>query len=266
MKSVSTDLSTLNSHSIVPHGADEAAHGMRKRAQGIAEELTDQIVRDRYPVGQIIGSESELLERFNVSRSVVREAVRLLEHHEIAMMRRGPRGGLVVQEPNATAAARATALNLDFLGAGPRDVFEARSAMELRCVELAADQIDETGVRRLRASVQVEERPDHLCTTSSHEIHQVLAELSGNPAFRLFIDVLTRLTTASRTSVRQQPGPEEVHEAHRRIAEAVIAGDTALARHRMRAHLISVCSFSPESAQDGALSPGLGLPPDQAGG
>jgi DNA-binding FadR family transcriptional regulator len=178
----------------------------------------------------------------------MREAIRVLEHHEIAVMRRGPKGGLSVTKPNAAAAVRATALNLDFLNAGPRDVFEARSTLELRCVELAADRIDEHGIKRLRAAVAVEEQPGHECTTSSHEIHQILADLSGNPAFGLFIDVLTQLTTAVRTSVKEQPGPSETHQAHRLIAEAVIAGDAALARHRMRAHLVAVCDYSPDAA------------------
>jgi DNA-binding FadR family transcriptional regulator len=246
---VSTENRSQGRTGLVPSVIDQAARGGRKRAQGIAEELTEQIVSEGYPVGRVIGSESELLERFNVSRAVLREAIRVLEHHEIAVMRRGPRGGLSVTEPNTAAAVRATALNLDFIEAAPRDVFEARSTLELRCVELAADRIDESGIARLRASVAAEEQSGHVCTTASHEIHQTLADLSGNPAFALFINVLTQLTTATRNSVREQPGPSETHQAHRLIAEAVIAGDAALARHRMRAHLTAVCSHSPDSAR-----------------
>jgi DNA-binding FadR family transcriptional regulator len=234
--------------------ASRAGRGQRKLAQGVADELTQQIIDERWPAGRVMGSENELLERFNVSRAVLREAIRVLEHNEVATMRRGPGGGLAVTYPNSAAAVHATALNLDFLGAGPRDVFEARSSMELRCVELAAQRTDEAGIARLRAVVAAEQEPGHLCSLASHEIHQVLAEISGNPAFILFVDVLTQLTAASRTSDRHKPRPSEVHEAHQLIADAVIAGDAPLARHRMRAHLTAVGSVSPRAGRAANLA------------
>jgi DNA-binding FadR family transcriptional regulator len=239
---------------LVPPAASGTGRGGRKLALGVAEELTQQIIDERWPVGRVMGSENELLERFNVSRAVLREAIRVLEHHEVATMRRGPGGGLAVKYPNSAAAVHATALNLDFLGAGPRDVFEARSSMELRCVELAAQRAGEADIVRLRAVVEAEQEPGHICSLASHEIHHVLAEVSGNAAFILFIDVLTQLTTASRTSSRHKPRPSQVHEAHQLIADAVIAGDAALARHRMRVHLTEVGSVSPRAGRAGNLA------------
>lgn len=46
-------------------------------------------------MGQSLGPEAELLDRYQVSRAVFREAVRILEHQQIARTRRGPGGGLV---------------------------------------------------------------------------------------------------------------------------------------------------------------------------
>jgi DNA-binding FadR family transcriptional regulator len=212
-------------------------------AQRVAEELTQQIVDERWQVGQLIGSEAELLKRFNVSRSVLREAIRVLEHHQIARMRRGPGGGLSIRDPNSAAAVRAMALNLDFLGARPADVFETRALLELRAVELAAKHIDETGIVRLRAVVAAERRPDHTCSLAPHEIHHVLAEVSGNPAFKLFIDMLARLTVVSRPAGLSRRTQSEIHRAHQLIADAVVAGDAALARHVLRAHLTAVGSM-----------------------
>ena len=228
-----------------------AAHDGRKLAQEVGEELAQQVLDEGWPVGKVMGSESQLLERFSVSRAVLREAIRVLEHHEIVSMRRGPGGGLAVEHPTSAAAVRATALNLDFLGAGAADIFETRVALELRCVELAAARIEEAGSARLRAVTESEQQPEHVCSLSSHEIHQVLAEMSGNPAFVLFIDMLTQLTAASRTSSRHKPRPSEIHGAHQLIADAVIAGDAALARHRMQAHLSAIGSVSPRTARAG---------------
>jgi len=45
---------------------------------------------------------------------VLREAVRLLEYHSVAQMRRGPGGGLVVTKPHAQASIDTIALYLQF--------------------------------------------------------------------------------------------------------------------------------------------------------
>ena len=59
------------------------------------------------------------MERYDVSRAVLREAVRVLEHHQVARMRRGPGGGLFVAEPGVEAVTEAVALQIDRLGIGP---------------------------------------------------------------------------------------------------------------------------------------------------
>ena len=51
-----------------------------------------------------------------MSRSVLREAVRLVEHHQVARMRRGPNGGLLICEPDAGPATRAVVIYLEYLG------------------------------------------------------------------------------------------------------------------------------------------------------
>ena len=63
-------------------------------------------------MGEVFGSEVALLERYRVSRAVLREAVRLLEYHAVATTRRGPGGGLVVAEPQAQASIDTIALYL----------------------------------------------------------------------------------------------------------------------------------------------------------
>src|SRR6266545_1910401 len=70
-----------------------------KLAATTATRIVQEVVSRGWPVGAVLGSEPELLERYGVSRAVFREAVRLVEHRQVARMRRGPRGGLVVTSP-----------------------------------------------------------------------------------------------------------------------------------------------------------------------
>src|SRR6185369_4806407 len=152
--------------------------------------------------------------------------------------RRGPNRGLVIKEPAPAAAVRASALNLAFMKASPRDVFEARSVLELRCVELASQRIDEEGIARLRKVLADEEAVQEHGDIGTHDLHTALAEASGNPAFVHFVRILTQLSTGRRE--RSAAVAAEVRIAHTKIAEAVMAGDAAVARHRMQSHLAAI--------------------------
>jgi DNA-binding FadR family transcriptional regulator len=210
-----------------------------KRAERIARELEDEIIARGWPVGEVLGSEADFIERLGISRSVFREAVRLLEHHDVARMRRGPGGGLVVTAPQPLAAGRVMALTLEYMGATVEDLLEARSALELKAVELASARINEEGVRLLRQACADEARAQAAeGSLGNHDIHRVIAQLSGNPAFVVILEVLTRLTDDALPG--GPPAPmmaSQVRHAHDKIAEAIISRDAALARHRMQAHL-----------------------------
>jgi DNA-binding FadR family transcriptional regulator len=227
----------------------------QKLAEVISEKIELRIIEDGWPVGTVIGSEADLLNDYGVSRAVLREAVRLLEHHHVAHMRRGPGGGLVVTEPDPQAVTRAAAVFLRYERVTPAQLFDARIALEMAAVRDAAERIDEAGVAKLRAVLDhetefLQREPD----ATVHDFHIVLAELSGNPAIHLFIDVLTQLSAAGfmgmaalfdKTAVhRKSPKAEieTVHRAHEAIAEAIIAGDAALAQHRNQRHLRALAS------------------------
>lgn len=200
-----------------------------------------------WPVGQVIGSEPELLDDLGVSRAVFREAVRLLEHHSVATMRRGPGGGLVVTAPETSSLARAATLYLQYNKASAQDIFEARSALELKIVELATQNIDEAGIERLRETVEHEAELQEKCyALGTHEIHLVIADLTGNPAMRLFLEVLTKLSEPDHSNENAADTTKrgrEVRRTHKGIADAIVAGDVALARHRMLKHLTAMSRY-----------------------
>lgn len=218
----------------------------RRLAEVVAEQLEQEIIDRGWPVGEVIGSEAELMERTGVSRAVLREAVRIAEHHHVARMRRGPGGGLVVTEPDAEAVLRAVALYLRYVGIGSDQLFDTRITLELACVAEAAARIDESGIARLRAVLALEEslQEDAIATGHTHDLHIVIAELTGNPMMALFVRVLTELT---RHQQREHDDPRTAvaasHHAHTALVEAIIAGDGAMAQHRMRRHLEAIASI-----------------------
>jgi DNA-binding FadR family transcriptional regulator len=86
--------------------------GDRKRPAHIAWALEHEAVEQGWVVGRFVGSERDLIDRFGVSRDVVREAIRLLEARGSMLIERGRNGGLWLAEPDLEWAAGALAMFL----------------------------------------------------------------------------------------------------------------------------------------------------------
>lgn len=220
-----------------------SSDGRSKLAEQIAHQIERDIVARGWPVGEVIGSESELIARYGVSRAVLRESIRLLEHHTTARMRPGPGGGLIVTEPRSEAIAHAMALYLEYLGVSEAQVFETRKVIELTAVEAAAAAITEEGVQLLRDTLKTEHGADAADLPRIHQnIHLRIAELSGNPVLPLFVKVLADVWEARLEPLNDMAADiaGEVEQAHEAIVDAIVRGDGALARHRMMRHLEAI--------------------------
>lgn len=220
-----------------------------KLASILARDIEADIVRRGWTVGESLGSELVLRQRFGVSRSVLREAVRLVEHHQVARMRRGPGGGLYICEPDAGPATRAVVIYLEHLGTTLGDLLNARLVLEPLAASLAAERIDEAGIARLRAVLHAEEQWKPGLPPPRDEFHIALAEQSKNPVLQLFIDVLMRLTTRyalqSRTDSATEAieAVEHLHAHHADIVAAVTAGDSARAKTLSERHVEAVTAW-----------------------
>ena len=210
-----------------------------KMAANVARRILTDVVERGWPVGEVLGSQAELIERYDVSRAVFREAVRLVENQQVAFMRRGPGGGLVVTEPTVDAIIDAAVLSLHRANTRLQEVFEARIVLEVIAAELATERLTADDASGLRALGDEEVR-DH------RALHARLAALTRNPALELFVDILNRVAflyfrgdgsslTESTLSASRQ--------AHARIIEAVLDHDAAGARRRMQRHLEAESAF-----------------------
>ncbi|WP_019927324.1 FadR/GntR family transcriptional regulator [Nocardia sp. BMG111209] len=248
--------------------ADESvAAGTGRLAAQIARHLEETVIRRGWPVGESLGSESELRAHYQVGRPVLREAVRLVEHHQVARMRRGPGGGLFVCAPDAEPAIRAMVIYLEYVGTGITDLLEARALLEPVAARLAADRITEDEIAALRAAVRDEYA--HLLGPEcwAHDpVHTMIGRLSGNPLLHVFIDVLARLTTRYAHASRRRSQAElaatrqDSHAVHRAIAEAVIDGDGACAQVALTTHLEQLSAWvDPSRAHRSTRNPGAGF-------
>jgi DNA-binding FadR family transcriptional regulator len=226
-----------------------AAERSDKRASKIARRIEADIVRHGWTVGESLGSEGALQQRYEVSRSVLREAVRLVEHHQVARMRRGPNGGLFICEPDAGPATRAVVIYLEYVGTTLDDLLNARLVLEPLAAALAAEHIDEAGIDRLRTVLRAEEQWKPGAPALRDEFHVALAEQSKNPVLQLFVDVLMRLTKrhvrTSRTASADEAieAVDHMRNDHSEIVAAVTAGDAARAKTLTEQHVQAVTSW-----------------------
>jgi DNA-binding FadR family transcriptional regulator len=219
-------------------GADSNA----KRAAKVADLIIEDVMALGWPVGEVLGSETDLLERYQVSRAVFREAVRLVEHQQVARTRRGPGGGLVITEPTVGAVIDAVVLYLHRVDARLDEIFEARIILEDLACQLAAERTDENDLAELRRFVEevpVERDGD------PRELHALVAVISRNAGLELFVDVFNRVAQLYSPDWQKLGGAiaKETTHAHAMISEALMAGDSGLARNRMRKHLQAEADF-----------------------
>jgi DNA-binding FadR family transcriptional regulator len=213
-----------------------------KLASSVAGRVVSDIAEAGWPEGDVFGSEAELLERYGVSRAVFREAVRLLEHQQVARMRRGPGGGLVVGSPSLESVTDAFMVFLVYIKARLSEVYEVRLSLEEAAAELASARLSESGISRLRDQAARERAGE---VTDHRQFHALAAGLTGNPALELFVDLLNRVT------MLYHPGPQALTprvltasaDAHSKIIESMVGGNAVRARERMRKHLEAEAEF-----------------------
>jgi DNA-binding FadR family transcriptional regulator len=229
-----TDLPDLNSRGR-PHEV--------KLARRVARRLEEDLLAADLPVGSIYASETELRDRYRVSRAVLREAIRLVEHHGLAVMRRGPYGGLVVQAPDARPLTNAVVVYLEYVGTTVDDLLAVRALLEPLAARLAAQNLTEENIHTLRDTLAAERSHGALAPGTRELLHLLVGRIGGNRVLALFVDVLVQLT---HRYASVPPPPDEEGKralsaasdlAHERIADAIVAGNAMLAEHRTIRHL-----------------------------
>ena len=219
-------------------GADSNA----KRAAKVADLIIEDVMALGWPVGEVLGSETDLLERYQVSRAVFREAVRLVEHQQVARTRRGPGGGLVITEPTVGAVIDAVVLYLHRVDARLDEIFEARIILEDIACQLASERTDENDLAELR---QFAEHQPIEPGSDPRSLHALVAAISRNAGLELFVDVFNRVAQLYSPDWQRLGTTieKETKHAHAMVAEALMAGDAGLARNRMRKHLQAEADF-----------------------
>ncbi|GAB7007512.1 FadR/GntR family transcriptional regulator [Nocardioides sp. AN3] len=215
-----------------------------KQAEIVARDLTNQIVVEDLPEGTKLANEREMLETYQVGRSTLREALRLLESRGVLTIRSGRDGGPIVRRPRASDLGEALTLLMQFERVPFSEVFTARQALEPRVTRLAAEGIDDETLAALHDSndkmaAHLDDR--HLFREENRRFHELVASAAQSPVLEMFCAALESVAGGMAFG---QVAAEFTHEqratvleAHRNILKALVERDPDAAEEAMRVHL-----------------------------
>ncbi|ADD28208.1 FadR/GntR family transcriptional regulator [Meiothermus ruber] len=207
-----------------------------KLAKDLEQLLQDGVWR---PGDQLPG-ERDLASRFGVSRSSVREALRILELNGWVEIRQGD--GTRVASPSESFGRRLRSRlhQEDFI----LELFEVRRILEPAVAALAAERSHPQGVARLEellAQQQAAKEDLYRFVELDMFFHKTLADMSRNAVLSEIVSLLeVELRQIRLVSTAKRYRPQVTLSEHLRILEAIRASDPEAARQAMLAHLSTV--------------------------
>lgn len=195
--------------------------------QQVAERLRARIFAHELPPGSWIDEQS-LAEEFGISRTPLREALKVLAAEGLVTLR--PRRGCYVTELSE--------LDLD-------EIYPVLGLLEGRCAHEATQKAGEADLDRLTG---LHDRLERAAASSdidrffqvNQAFHEAVQSLAGNRwAAQLIADLRKVLKLCRQQSLLPAGRVEESLREHREILAAMRARDPAAAEARMRAHLAS---------------------------
>jgi GntR family transcriptional regulator, transcriptional repressor for pyruvate dehydrogenase complex len=205
----------------------------------LAAEIERQIVSGDLEAGALVPTEPELGELFGVSRTVVRDAVRTLAARGLLDVRAGR--GTTILPPSDDALSRALLALLARSELSMGEVMDARAALEIELIPLAATQATDEQrdavaacLARFERAVAEEDWP------RAHEadlgFHLALLRATGLPALAVMLRPLQQvIMICSRPA---QPGWRASWqvERHRAVCAALLAHDADALGEALREH------------------------------
>lgn len=214
----------------------------RKAPAALAEQLREAILAGELTTGTQLPAERVLAEQSQVSRSSVREALRILEAEGLIVTRPGRKGGPVVVAPAGDALGRPLETFIRTRSLKPGSLYETLLVIEPAIARLAAtNRTDEDLVRVQEAIEGYSTSPDRGERLSLNaDIHVFIAAASGNELLTAIVrglrDAIHAATTAAPFAA---PGVRErTIESYGRILRAIEARDAEAAETAMRRHIV----------------------------
>jgi len=223
----------------------------RNLTYGLLDVLGRMIVTGCYD-GRPFPIEAELSKEHAVSRSVTREAVKMLTAKGLLTAR--PRQGTIITPPSAwnwfdTDVLR-WLLERKFSLSLLRQFTELRLSIEPGAAALAAQSANAKGIDLIRlgyARMEAAELGTDNPLSSDIAFHVAILEASGNPFYAQFRDVVATALQTSIQFTNRYRGHNASLPEHKAVLDAIVANDPVAAAATMRALIADVMELIREA-------------------
>ena len=241
-----------------------------EREQRLYERVVDKIIDliqgNTWGPGDRLPPERDLAEAFGVSRTVVREAVKVLETRGVLETLTG--SGLYVRQPNSSTVSRSLRLYLQLLDQDGIDVrlAEIRRVLEVEIAALAAVRAtpeERQELRRLCEEMRKHADMSRVLAELDFRFHLLLAEATRNELFGVLLTPLMEQLREHFAYAWDHYGArpvEQVFEQHEAIVAAVEACDAELARCKMTEHIAFYYGILQDRLQERRAAPLPSMP------
>lgn len=206
--------------------------------EAVADYIEREIVSDRLLPGTKLPSERQLADRFEVSRPIVREALRTLVERNLIEVR--PARGAYVRSANAADVA--TRLDSLFRRSAitPRQLTEARQMLETTAAGLAAERATENDRAQIAQALERCEQAPNILDQARQDLifHRAIVHASANPVIEaMFMSIASLTFQLMLRSLIDKDVVEESLPYHRAVFEAIADHDVSAASAAMQRHL-----------------------------
>jgi GntR family transcriptional repressor for pyruvate dehydrogenase complex len=216
----------------------------------VVNEIQRVIMSGQLEPGMKLLPERELADELGVSRTVIREAVRILVAK--GLLETKPGVGTLVRQVTSDQIVEPLSLLLQAQeeGISIEHLHQVRHMLEVEIAGLAAMQATEEDIAELQTVLaemeSVTDIPESFAARDA-DFHRGLAKTTHNPLLIILLDSIRDLMEEVRLLVTRHPDlRKKVMPDHRRILDRVAAKDLDGARQAMEEHLEHARKFQEE--------------------
>ena len=225
----------------------------KRYSEQVAHEIESKILNNELQLGQRLLSEIDLAKEFRVSRTVIREALRLLEGRGFVKIKRGPKGGIFADDGFHKPMSEALARLVDSGKVSAEDIFEFRLLIEPYVTEEAAKRATGEDIEEMKALIELA-RENMDDSESLQRIrgkfHVKLAEATGNPVLHLIMNALIELLRKYFCDFHETELERHFVDTHEEILQAIVDRDPQKARNLMAGDILEIKRHVERSSMD----------------
>ena len=211
----------------------------QSRADLVVDKITLSVINGELRDGELLPPEAQLCETFGISRSILREAVRVLVSKGLVEVKQGH--GTFVRRPRIEVPEEAMRNYLMTHSFTLFQLMEVRTPLEMEVARWAAERREEAHLERLKETLKimaVNSNSVEMFSEADALFHDSLVEASGNRLFGILIRTIMANLHFNRQLGIRHFGVQVVSQEHERIFEAIREQRPALAAQSMKEHMV----------------------------